>query len=125
MKHLVLGEGYFRRLLPATLQEFNPLNAGLPGWNGVHLCTRWTEAEANVRGFASGPTAIALAAGLPLASPNHLMVRRVIPLPIGLNIDFSTWYDTAEKCDWFNWELMFGAAKGDGNALKLLKIPDE
>lgn len=125
-KSLVLDKSYFRRLLPTTLQNFNLMESGtgLPGWAGTYLATKWDASGENIRGFAAGPQAIALAAGLPLLSPNALVNRRVIVLPeIGLNVSFDSWYDTAEKCDWFNWEVMFGAEKGVASALKLLKQP--
>jgi len=126
IKNVMLAGGYYKAFLPATLESFNPLSGNtLPGWDGFYLNTYWTGAEANTRGFACNPQAIAVASGLPLASPNRGMTTQVetITLPgIGLTVEQQQWYSTSSKTDWANWEVMFGAAKGDPAAGCLIKI---
>lgn len=124
-KFVMLDANYFKRFLPATLENFNPLQGNsLPGWDGFYLNTYWTGAETNTKGFACNPQAIAVASGLPLASPNRGQntAVQVITLPgLGLSIELQQWYSTATKKDWANWEVMFGAGKGDPAAGCLLK----
>lgn len=125
MKYVMLDGNYFKRFLPANLESFNPLQGNsLPGWDGFYLNTYWTGAETNTKGFACNPQAIAVAAGLPAASPNRGQNTsvQVVTLPgLALSVELQQWYSTSTKTDWANWEVMFGAAKGDPAAGCLLK----
>jgi len=124
-KYVMLDASYFKRFLPANLESFNPLQGNsLPGWDGFYLNTYWTGAESNTKGFACNPQAVAVASGLPLASANRgaSTAVQVVTLPdIALSIELQQWYSTETKTDWANWEVMFGAAKGDPAAGCLLK----
>lgn len=126
IKNIMLHQSYWRRFLPTNMESFNPLTGNtMPGWDGFFLNTMWTGAEANTYGFAANPQAIAIAAGLPLASPNREAAgttAQVITLPgINLSVEQQQWYSNKTKTDWANWEVMFGAAKGDGTAGVLIK----
>ena len=120
MKNVMLSAQAFKNFIPSNLESFNPLQGGTyPGWDGFFLNTYWTGATTSTYGFACNPQAIAVASGLPLASPNRGMTTnsQVISLPgIGISVEQQEWYATSTKTDWANWEVMFGAAKGDGTA---------
>lgn len=124
-KTCVLDSDFYARFLPSNLQDFDPLKvAGMPGWNYFLAHTKWDQAGANLAGFACAQSALAIASGLPIVSPNAARFSQVreIPLPqLGLTVQTTTWWSNSSRSDWFTFDVMIGAAKADGNALKLVK----
>lgn len=125
IKNIILDGEYYAQFLPDDMESFNPLAGNTyPGWDGFYLNTYWTGATANTVGFACNPQAIAVASGLPLASPNRGMTTnaQVVTLPgLGISVEQQQWYSTSSKTDWANWEIMLGAAAGDSTAGVLVK----
>jgi len=123
-KTIVLDSDLFANFLPATLQNFDPLTTGVPGWNHFLQQTRWTGATTDVAGFACSPTAIGVVSGLPETSPRAASMSQIgqIVLPgLGLTIQTTRWYSNVTRNDWFTFDVMFGAAVVDASALTLIK----
>jgi ATP-dependent Clp endopeptidase proteolytic subunit ClpP len=124
-KYAILHPEYYKILLPDNLMSFNPLDTGnIPGWDGVFAQTYWTGAGTDILGVVLNPQAIVVAAGLPLeppAAPNRPVGSTATVEKIGMQVDMYTWFSPATRTVWQTIECMFGAAKGDATAAKLLK----
>ena len=119
IKSILLDGEYYSQFLPTTSVNFDPANSRRFGWDGFFLDTLWTGATANTVGFACGREAIAICAGLPLSPtvPSPQLTENVVTVP-GLNLSVAqyTWASTATRTAWMTWDVMFGAAVGDGAA---------
>jgi hypothetical protein len=124
-KYAILHPEYYKILLPDNLMSFNPLDTGnIPGWDGVFAQTYWTGAGTDILGVVLNPQASVVAAGLPLeppAAPNRPVGSTATIEKIGMQVDMYTWFSPATRTVWQTIECMFGAAKGDATAAKLLK----
>lgn len=134
IKNLILDSTAYAQFLPGSLTtEIGP-RPGLAGFDGVYLNTRWTGAGTNIYGFAGGPGAVAMVAGLPeqVAAQEFAvggLEQRVISVPLGgrgtgqgatqpaLQVQVSTWISLATRTRWVSYDAMFGAvATGDTSA---------
>jgi hypothetical protein len=124
IKNLILDGEYYAQLLPSTLENFNVLTTGMPGWDVVALNTNWTGATANTVGFACDPQAIVCGLGLPVRSERANMVssETVLSLPgLGVSVAVYEWYSNISRADWTTYDIMFGAAANDTTAGQLIK----
>lgn len=135
VKNLILDATAYAQFLPGSLTtEIGP-RPGLAGFDGVFLNTRWTGAGTNIYGFAGGPSAIAMVAGLPeqVASEEFSglgLEQRVVEVELGgrgtldqgpsgprIPVLMSTWLSLATRVRWVSMDVMFGArATGDTNS---------
>lgn len=125
-KALVLDGEYYAQLLPATREQYNVMEGGWPGWDGVFLNTVWTGATTNTVGIALDPArAIAAVAGLPAlpetANAAGLNVNTFTVPGIGLSVHQCSWFSPSSRTDWMTLDVVFGAAKNDGSAAVLIK----
>jgi hypothetical protein len=83
------------------------------GWDYVALHTEWSQAGANILGFACDPQALGVIAGLPLIdSPGTngiLSEARGMLVGVELPIAAYAWFNTATRTYWASLDMMFGA----------------
>lgn len=137
VKNCILDATSYAQLLPSSLTtEIGP-KAGLAGFDGFYLNTRWNGAGTNIYGFAGGPSAIAMVAGLPERNTEGMdgLVQSVVSVDIGgrgtfntagptskMQVLTSTWLSMATRVRWVSYDVMFGAAAtGDTSAGYLFK----
>jgi len=138
-KNVILDSTAYSRLLPTSLTtEIGP-RPGLAGFDGIYLNTRWSGAGANVYGFAGGPGAVALVAGLPVTNSDGMdgLEQSVVSVQIGgrgsinqglngptLPVLTSTWLSMATRTRWVSFDVMMGAsATGDSSSGYLFRSP--
>lgn len=128
-RNLVLDGSIYANFLPSNLDSFqvsgSGRNTGIYGFDGMYVNNRFDGAGATILGFACSPQAIAIASGLPTASPaDALMISQEnIEIPdLGLVVQMNVWASAGSRALWASYDVMFGAAKGDGSALKIIKI---
>lgn len=127
-KQLILDSTAYSRFLPGTYTDEIGARAGLAGFDGVHLHTRWTGAGSNVYGFAAGPGAIAMVAGLPetVASEQFSglgLEQSTLTIPLGgrgtlnqgaegpsMQVQMTSWLSVATRVRWVSFDVMLGAA---------------
>ena len=129
VRNVILDGSIYANFLPANLDAFQVAsggrNVGMYGFDLFTYNNRWTGAGATVRGFACSPQAIAVASGVPVSSPvdSDMISVEQIPIPeLGLTIQMSMWSSRATRTLWASYDVMFGAAKADGSALKLIVL---
>lgn len=124
-RHLILDSVAFSKLLPTSGENFalggaNSYRPGAYGFDGLILNTRWDGAGTNIYGFAAGPEAVAMAAGIPEIAPAvgaKMYGSRTLTLDgLGLSVQLNYWGSTASRSDWASIDVMFGAALGDNTA---------
>lgn len=119
-RYLVLDSVAYSQLLPSDKNSFIP-GSGAYGYDGIYLNTRWSGAGTNIYGIACGPSAIAVAAGIPIIDPSvasMLAASRVVTIDgLGLSIQINTWGSLATRSAWASFDVMFGAALGDNTAV--------
>jgi hypothetical protein len=128
-RNLVVDGSIYAQFLPSNLDGFslagNGRNTGIYGFDGFYFNNRWDGAGSTIKGFAASPEAIALASGVPVSSPvsDDLIAQENILIgDLGLTVQMSMWSSRATRSLWASYDVMFGAAKGDGDALKLLVL---
>jgi hypothetical protein len=128
-RNLVVDGSIYAQFLPTALDSFTLAsggrNTGIYGYDGFYYNNRWDGAGANIKGFAASPEAIALASGVPVSSPvsDDLIAQENVMIDdLGLMVQMSMWSSRASRSLWASYDIMFGAAKGDGNALKILAL---
>lgn len=117
-KAVLLDATAYSRLLPTSLTAIDVRTAGAYGFDNFYLNTRWTGAGANVYGFAAGPGAIAMAAGIPIQPVGMagLSSRNVTIPGLGLTVQLNTWASTKTRTQWASFDVMFGASYGGDSA---------
>lgn len=135
VKNCILDATAYAQFLPSSLTtEIGP-RAGLAGFDGFYVNTRWTGAGTNIYGFAGGPSAVAMVAGLPeqVASAEFSglgLAQSVISVPLGgrgtlgqgpqgptVQVLMSSWLSLATRVRWVSMDLMLGSvATGDTNS---------
>ena len=128
IKNIMLDGTYYQNFLPASLTtEIGP-RAGLAGFDGFFLNTRFNGAGTNVMGFAGGKQSIAYVSGLPSYDDETKadLNATVIQIPIdgkGLTLPVMacTWLSRATRTRWASLDVMFGAAKLDNTKGYLIK----
>lgn len=128
-RNLIVDGSIYAQFLPANLDSFQLAaggkNVGMYGFDFFSYNNRWDGAEATVKGFACSPQAIAVASGLPandIAGSDMLAVENIEIPDLGLTVQMNMWVSRATRAVWASYDVMFGAAKGDPNALKLIKL---
>jgi len=95
------------------------------GWTSMYESTRWTGAGSNVRGFAFGQDALAIASGTTVVGPGASeagVSETSITLPgIGLTVQSFQWFDPATRNLNASFDVMFGSAFGDITAGCIVK----
>lgn len=126
-KNIVLDGSYFSKFLPASLTtEIGP-RAGLAGYDGFDLCTRWNGAGTNVLGFAGGAQSIGIASALPMyddetkADLNATVINLDVAPGKSLPVLMSTWLARSSRTRWASLDVLIGAAKLDNSAGVLIK----
>jgi hypothetical protein len=125
MRNIVLDGAYYAKFLPTTLESFDPTKTrvGLYGFDGFYHNSRWDGAGTNVVGFAASPEALAVVAGLPHASltPEGEVITENVVIPdLGITVQISTHFSRTTRSWHSSYDLMFGAAKADTTALKIV-----
>jgi len=128
-RNLVVDGSIYANFLPTNLDSFNLAsngrNVGIYGFDGFFYNNRWSGAGANIRGFACSPQALAVASGIPVSSPvgDDMIAQELIEIPdLGLTVQMNLWTSRATRTLWASYDVMFGAAKADGSALKIVTI---
>jgi hypothetical protein len=124
LKNIMLNGGYFYKLtnVPSLFQP-QPVVLGGSFKNGygfdyVALHTEWSQAGANIEGFACDPQAIGVITGLPLidspAIPGGIMKQADGMVPgVELPISAFAWFNTQTRTYWASFDTMFGSAPLD------------
>ena len=100
-------------------------NRGMYGFDLFSYNNRWSAAGATISGFVCSPQAIAIASGLPASSPADSDMISQTPITIeglGITVQANMWVSRSSRALWCSYDVMFGAAKGDGSALKVLVL---
>lgn len=128
-RNLVVDGSIYANFLPSNLESFqtagNGRNVGIYGYDGFFYNNRFDGAGTNIKGFACSPQAIAIASGVPAPSPvdSAMLAQELVEIPdLGLTVQMNLWISSATRAVWASYDCMFGAAKGDGSALKLITI---
>lgn len=122
-RNLILDGDYIARLIPADTQKFN-VNLGGPfsAFDGLFMNNKWTGGVANIVGFVCDPRAIAVASGLPDSGPDGEFISRGTATSddLGLTVQTNEWFSRGGRVNWASFDVMFGAAVGDGTAAENL-----
>jgi len=128
-RNVVLDGAIYAQFLPSNLDGFtlatNGRTSGIHGFDGFFYNNRWTGAGSTINGFACAPQAIAVASGVPVNTPADadMLEQTLVPIPdLGLTVQVNMWVSRSSRALWCSYDVMFGAAKGDGTALKLLVL---
>jgi hypothetical protein len=126
VRNVILDGDIYAQFLPSNLEAFQVAsggkNVGMYGFDLFTFNNRWSGAGATIKGFACSPQAIAVASGLPVSSPvdSSMISQENIVIPdLGLTVQMNMWTSPSTRALWASYDVMFGAAKGDGSALKL------
>jgi hypothetical protein len=123
VKNLVLDSNFYARFLPVSALDLGPR----PGTGGIQRWyenTRWSGAGTGIRGFICNPQALAVASGLPLDPPDsgreYLAADSVTIPGLGLSVAYYVWFSRGARAHCASFDVMFGAAKADATAMKLV-----
>lgn len=120
VRNLILDSVAYSQLLPSDRNAFVPGQSGAYGFDRVYLNTRWNGAGANTYGFACGPEAIAVAAGIPQIDESIASLMygsRIVTVDnLGLSVQINYWGSLSSRTAWASYDVMFGAALGDNTA---------
>ncbi len=126
VRNVILDGSIYAQFLPSNLEAFQVAsggkNVGMYGFDLFTYNNRWTGAGSTIRGFACSPQAVAVASGLPQNSPasSDMISQENIVIPdLGLTVQMNMWVSRSSRALWASYDVMFGAAKGDGSALKI------
>lgn len=137
-KTAILDATSYSKMLPASLTTEMGPRAGLAGFDGFELNTRWTGAGANIYAAAVTPGAIAHIMGLPQKVPDvfaEAISQTVISVPVGsrgtlnqtpgnptVSLLQTTWLAPATRVMWISYDWMQGAAAiGQNDAAVVIK----
>jgi len=128
-RNVVLDGAIYAQFLPSNLDGFtldtNGRTSGIHGFDGFYYNNRWSGAGATINGFACTPQAIAVASGVPTASPadaDMVEQENIAIDDLGLTVQANMWISRSSRALWCSYDVMFGAAEGDTSALKLLVL---
>jgi hypothetical protein len=129
VRNVILDGSIYAQFLPSNLDAFQVAsggkNVGMYGFDLFTYNNRWAGAGTNVRGFACSPQAIAVASGVPVQSAvaDDMVAQESVLIPdLGLSVQMNMWVSRQTRSLWASYDVMFGAAKADGSALKLLVL---
>lgn len=123
IKNICLDGEYLAKIINNPTY-FQPTGTGTNwsgfGWDNICLNTEWSGAGTNVVAFACNPQAVVCVAGIPLTPPsvpgNTLQESRATVPDVGITIAAYSWFALQSRTAWMSYDLMFGAAKGDATA---------
>lgn len=122
-RHIILNANLFAQSLPQNVLGFKPGSPAF-GFDGVHLSTRFSAAEANCVGFGCTSGAIAVASMLPSKAPGadqEFLATEVVAIDsIGLSVELNLWYSRSTRSLWASYDVLFGAAYGGDTATGVL-----
>lgn len=126
-KTCILKDNEYANILPSDTNGFDVTRTN-QGY-GFDFLGRsgngFASAGTKLVGFGATRGAIAMAAAIPqyTSAVADLMDSTIVEIPeLGLSIQSNIWGSTASRATWASFDLLFGAAKGDGTALKLVKL---
>lgn len=115
-KYAILDSGYFGKMKFQQKTEFRSGAGSFMGFENIFENTRWDGAGTNVKGFACGEDAIAVASGLPVmptGASGEYITLDTVTTPVGLTVYYSAWFDQNTRNINAAFDVMFGAAAGD------------
>lgn len=122
-KHLLLDGGHLARLQALNTEALDWRTSGAFGFDGIFMQNTWSGATANTAGFVCDPSAIAVAAGLPVTAPaagGDIQQSVVTIGDTGLSVQVNTWFSRATRTTWQSFDIMIGVAKGDTAKAEIL-----
>jgi hypothetical protein len=135
-RNLILDGTYFSYLQPQSGFSIPVTGGPAYGFDNVYLNTRFNAVTGGndallngttktIHGFAASPEALACASALPYVDPavaSLLMQQEVVEIPglDGLQIQMSIWGSASDRGLYGSFDVIFGAAKADGSALKFI-----
>jgi hypothetical protein len=134
-RNLVLDPTYYSYLLPQTGMSLDAAKTGAYGFDRILMNNRWTavtggsDAALNgttktIRGFVASPEALAMASAIPYVDPavaGLLQQSEIIDIPdLGISIQMNIWGSLASRGLNGSFDVLFGAARADGSALKFI-----
>ena len=129
VRNLIVDGSIYANFLPANLEAFQLAsggkNVGMYGYDFFTYNNRWDGAGATIKGFACSPNAIAVASGIPTASPadSDMISQELITLDdLGLTVQMNMWVSRASRALWASYDVMFGSSVADTGALKIIKL---
>ena len=129
VRNCVLDGAIYAQFLPTNLDSYQLAaggkNVGMHGFDLFTYNNRWSAAGATINGFVCSPQALAVASGVPTSSPadSDMISQENVTLPdLGLTVQVNMWVSRSSRALWCSYDVMFGAAKGDGSAMKLLVL---
>ncbi|MEG0587826.1 MAG: hypothetical protein RR506_07970 [Akkermansia sp.] len=124
-KALVLGREYYASLIPTNALSLE-LTSGAYGFGGGVYYAEGVSGLVDTNkgaGFVATPSAMAIAAALPVIDTELNIATEVLELPtLGLSFLLKRWGDANTETVFYSPEIMFGATLGDIKKLKLLSI---
>jgi len=125
-KIAILKDNEFANLLPSDLNGFD-ITKQKSGY-GFDVIDRsgsgFASAGTKLVGFAATKGALVLGSAIPQYTDavNGLLDSTVIEIPgVGISIQSNIWASSASRNTFHSFDVLFGAAKGDTTALKLVK----
>lgn len=134
-KNLILDGSYTAYLSQTTAYSVKWNDEGAFGFDGVYVNNRWngvtsgSDANLNgttktIKGFAASPEALAMASAIPYIDPavaGLLQQSEVIEIAdLGLAVQMNIWGSLSSRSLYGSFDVIFGAAKADGSALKFI-----
>jgi hypothetical protein len=108
---------------------------GAYGFDKILLNNRWSAVTGGsdsalngttktIKGFVASPEALAMASAIPYVDPavaGLLQQSEIIDIPdLGISIQMNIWGSLASRGLNASFDVLFGAAKADGSALKFI-----
>jgi len=125
-RNVILDATYYANFLPTSLTDIGA-KAGMAGFEGFYLNSRWDGAGTNVVGFAGGPQCAAFVSALPMYDDETKADINATPLTLEIapgktmTVLMSTWLSRASRTRWASLDVLFGAAKLDNTKGYLIK----
>lgn len=126
-RHGLLATEAYSNLLPGNLEAFRTPGdrTGIFGYDRLDWTDRFAAAGEGVAGFAANPAAMAVAARLP-ADPgdakdrDYIISDTVTVESLGISVEYNVWFSRGTREHYLSYDVVFGAAVGDKDALTIL-----
>jgi len=126
-KNAVLSGQNYANFLPENLDSFDPTRSrtGLFGFDHFDYHNRFAAAGDDIVAFACDPSAMAVAARLPMdfagaQQSDYIVSDSVTINPLGISVQFNVWFARGSRAAWLSYDVVFGAAVGDKTALTVV-----
>lgn len=123
IRNLILDGDYIARLIPLDKFKFDVnLAQQFSAFDGLFMNNKWTGGVANLVGFVCDPRAIAVASGFPESGPPGEFINQgqAESGDLELTVQTNEWFSRGGRVNWASFDVMFGAAVGDGTAAENL-----